>query len=255
MGGLIVLQVRVIGALVLRETRATFGTSHFGYLWAIVTPTASVAVLVVLFTAIDRQPPFGSSLALFFATGILTLEFFNKLSNTLMGTFTANKALLTYPPIKMTDAIFARVILISATYILIMAIFFTGLVLAKLAEWPAYPEQLVLAFAATTLLGFGFGTLNAVIVSLWDSWAQIEKIFTRPLIFISGIFYLPSNLPPEAIAFLKWNPVLHLVEWMRTGYYPNYYSTILDKTYLLWVMMFLILFGLAGERVFRKQRV
>jgi capsular polysaccharide transport system permease protein len=255
MGGLIDLQARVIGALVLRETRATFGTSHLGYLWAIVTPTASVAVLVVLFSAIGRQPPFGSSLALFFATGILTLEFFKKLSNTLMGTFTANRALLSYPPIKMTDALFARLILISATYLLIMLLFYTGLVLADLAELPSYPEVLVQAFTATALLGFGFGTLNAVIVSLWDSWAQIEKILTRPLIFISGVFYVPSNLPPEVIAFLKWNPVLHLVEWMRTGYYPNYDSTILDKTYLLGIVMFLLLFGLAGERCFRKNRV
>lgn len=218
MGGLIALQARVIGALVLRETRATFGTSHFGYLWAIVTPTAGVAVLVVVFSSIGREPPFGSSLALFFATGILTLEFFNKLSNTLMGTFNANRAMLTYPPIKMADALFARLILISATYLLIMLIFYTGLVLVNLAEWPTYPEQLVLAFATIALLGFGFGTLNAVIISLWDSWLQIEKILTRPLFFISGIFYIPSNLPPEAIAFLKWNPVLHLVEWIRTGY-------------------------------------
>jgi len=254
-GGLIALQARVIGAMVLRETRATFGTSHLGYLWAIVTPAASVAVLVAVFSAIGRQPPFGSSLALFFATGILTLEFFRKLSNTLMGTFTANRALLSYPPIKMTDALFARLILISATYLLIMLVFYNGLILLDLAEWPANPEKLVQAFAATALLGFGFGTLNAVIISLWDSWAQIEKILTRPLIFVSGVFYIPSNLPPEAISILKWNPVLHLVEWTRTGYYSNYNSTILDKIYLLGVVLFLLLFGLVGERLFRKNRV
>jgi capsular polysaccharide transport system permease protein len=255
MGGLITLQARVIGAMVLRETRATFGTSHLGYLWAIVTPSASVAVLVLVFSAVGREPPFGSSLALFFATGILTLEFFNKLSNTLMGTFTANKALLSYPPIKMTDALFARLILISATYLLIMVIFYSGLILLNLAEWPSYPETLVQAFAATALLGFGFGTLNAVIISLWDSWLQIEKILTRPLFFISGIFYIPSNLPPEAIYYLKWNPVLHLIEWIRMGYYPNYDSTIFDETYLLGTVMILLLFGLVGERLFRKQRV
>ncbi len=255
MGGLIVLQARVIGALVLRETRATFGTTQFGYLWAIITPSASVAVLVAVFSVIGRQSPFGSSLALFFATGLLTLEFFNKLSNTLMMTFDANKALLTYPLIKETDALFARLILISATYLVIMLIFYTGLMLFDLAEWPTYPEVLVQAFAATALLGFGFGTLNAVLVSLWDSWRHVEKILTRPLFFISGIFYIPSNLPREAISILEWNPVLHLVEWMRMGFYPNYDSIILDKTYPLGIAMILILFGLAGERIYRKNRV
>lgn len=252
---LLVLQTRVIGALVLRETRATFGTSQIGYLWAIITPAASVAVLVGLFSVIGRQAPFGASLALFFATGILTLELFTKLSNTLMNTFDANKALLIYPLIKETDVLFARLILISATYLLIMLLFFSGLILFGLAELPAYPERLLQAFVATALLGFGFGTLNAVVTSLWVSWAHIEKVLTRPLFFISGIFYVPSLLPPEATAILKWNPVLHLVEWFRSGYYSNYDSSILDPKYPLGVAMILILLGLASERLFRKKRV
>ena len=255
MSGLLALQARVIVALVLRETRATFGTSQFGYLWAVVTPAASVAVLVMIFSVISRQPPFGASLALFFATGILTLEFFNKLSNTLMATFRANKALLAYPLIKETDTLIARLVLISATYLLIMGIFYSGLIMFDLAEIPTYPEELIQAFIAIAMLGFGFGTLNAVVISLWDSWQHIEKILTRPLFFLSGIFYIPSTLPPKAIAILKWNPVLHLVEWVRTGYYPNYESTVLDKTYPIGIAMILILFGLAGERLYRNKRV
>lgn len=254
-GQLLGVQIRVISALVLRETRATFGTSQIGYLWAIVTPAAGVGLLVFIFSLVDRQPPFGASLALFFATGILTLEFFNKLSNTLMTAFDANKALLTYPLIKETDALFARLILISATYILIMTLFYGALIGLELAEPPVFPERMLQAFIATALLGFGFGTLNAVVTSLFASWAHIEKVLTRPLFFLSGIFYIPSLLPPEAVAVLKWNPVLHLVEWMRTGYYPNYESSVLNHAYPLGLAMLLILLGLAGERLFRKKRV
>lgn len=252
---LMTLQTRVIGSLVLRETRATFGTSQVGYLWAIIIPAASVGILVTLFSFIGRQAPFGGSLALFFATGILTLEFFNKLSNTLMNTFAANKALLTYPLIKENDAIFARVILISATYMLIMTLFYCVLYALDLAPFPSFPEEVMMAFGCTVLLGFGFGMLNAVVISLWESWIHIEKVLTRPLFFLTGIFYIPSLLPPEAISIVKWNPVLHLVEWMRSGYYPNYHSSVLDKGYPLKIALLLILFGLAGERLFRKKRV
>lgn len=253
-GYLLVLQARVIGALVLRETRATFGTSQIGYLWAIITPAAGVGILVFLFSLAGRQAPFNSSLALFFATGILILEYFTKLSNTLMNTFSANKALLTYPLIKEVDAILARYILISATYILIMVIFFSSLIALGLAELPAYPERVILAVLVTGLLGLGFGTLNAVVSSLWDSWAHIEKVLTRPLFFLSGIFYIPAMLPPEAVEFLKWNPVLHLVEWMREGYYPNYDSILLQPMYPFGLAMVLLLLGLTGERLYRKKR-
>lgn len=255
MAKLLALQARVIGALVLRETRATFGTSQLGYLWAILTPAAGVAVLVAVFSAAGRQPPFGSSLALFFATGLLTLEFFRKLSTTLMTTFSANKALLTYPLIKETDTLFARFLLISATYALIMAVFYAGLVGLGLAAPPRHADQLLYAYAATALLGFGFGTLNAVILSCWDSWRNIEAILTRPLFIISAVFFIPSRLPPDAVSVLKWNPVLHVIEWFRQGYYPNYDSQVLDRFYVMGFSLTLILLGLAGERLYRKKRV
>lgn len=251
---LLALQIRVVGALVLRETRATFGTSSFGYLWAIITPAASVGVLVYIFSLIGRQPPFGASLALFFATGILTLDFFNKLSNTLMSTFDANRALFSYPIIKETDALFARLILLTATHVLIMGLFYGSLIALGLAGLPAHPASLAGAVLLTAGLGFGFGTLNAVIVSLWDSWAQVEKVLMRPLFFVSGIFYIPSNLPPEAREILVWNPVLHLVELTREGYYPNYNSTLLDPLYPVGLALVFVLLGLAGERFLRHRR-
>ena len=251
---LLVLQIRVILSLILRETRATFGTSSFGYAWAIITPTASVGLLVIIFSLVDRQPPFGASLALFFATGILILQFFNELSGKLMTVFNANRALLTYPIIKDLDTLIARCTLICITYLLVMFCFFLALIGFGLAPTPSHIEHVLLAFFATALLGTGIGAINAVIISLWDNWSQIEKVLTRPLFFISGIFYVPSQLPPEAIAVLQWNPVLHLVEWFRMGYYANYNSFVLDTQYPLMLGAGLLLIGLAGERFLRRKR-
>jgi len=241
-------------SLIHRETRATFGTSTFGYIWAIITPTAGVGLLVILFSMIGRQPPFGSSLALFFATGILTLQYFNELSNKLMTVFEANRALLTYPIIKELDTLLARGLLIFATYFLIMLIFYSSLISVGFASYPARPEELVLAFLSTGLLGLGFGALNAVIFSLWDTWAQVEKILTRPLFFVSGIFYVPSQLPPEAREFLEWNPVLHLVEWYRYGYYSNYDSLVFNAWYPVGIGGGMLFIALLGERTFRRDR-
>ncbi len=251
---LLALQVRVLLALILRETRSTFGTSSFGYIWAIVTPTASIALLVFIFSLVGRQPPFGSSLALFFATGVLTLQFYNELSGKLMTVFNANRALLTYPVIKDVDTLLARGMLIMITYLLIMLAFYLALFMLGLTRLPAYIEQLLCAFFATALLGLGMGVTNAVIVSMWDTWIQIEKVITRPLFFISGVFYVPSHMPSEVISVLQWNPVLHLVEWFREGFYPNYNSLVLDRSYPFYLGISLLLVGLAGERFFRKLR-
>ena len=248
------LQVRVIVALVLRETRATYGTSQLGYLWEIITPAAGVAVLVAIFTAINRHPPFGESFALFFTTGLLTLGLFRKLGTSLMTVYDANRALMTYPPIKAPDVLYARSLLISATHLVIMIVFYSGLGYFGLAGLPAYPEKLISAFSVTFLLGFGFGATNAVLLGYFESWRHVMAVITRPLMFISAVFYVPSYMPPEIVDWLKWNPVLHCIEWMRNGYYANYDSRVLDQTYVLTVAVILTLIGLLGERLSRRQR-
>tara|TARA_B100001093_G_scaffold322101_1_gene307389 strand:+ start:339 stop:1145 length:807 start_codon:yes stop_codon:yes gene_type:complete len=248
------IKSRVIFALVLRETRTTFGNSSLGYIWAILTPALGVALLVLVFTFASRQPPYGQSLALFFATGFLTYDFYNKLANSLMAAIDANRALLLYPVVTPTAVICARFILISVTYLLIMFIFYGSLVIFGLADLPAYPIQLVVSFMAISLLGLGVGVLNCSMVAFWDSWRQIFQIINRPVFFISGIFFIPSLLSDRAIDYLKWNPVLHLVEWVRSSYYSSYDSRVLDKVYVLSLALILIALGLLGERYFRSKR-
>jgi capsular polysaccharide transport system permease protein len=249
------LQIRVIAALTLRETRMTFGTSHSGYFWAIFQPIFSVSFLMTLFYLIGRQSPFGTSLALFFATAVLTLELYNKLSVSLMRAFTSNKSLLSYPMIKEPDTLFARLSLIACTFIVINVIFYSGLLAVGLGQLPAHPERVIYAFLTTCLLGFGVGSINAILYQKNQAWQHIEKIFARPLFFLSGVFYIPSTMPPEAVAVLKWNPILHVVEWTREGFYTNYRSDVLNIAYPLGLGATLVIVALFAERITRKQRV
>lgn len=255
MSNALLVQSRVIGALVLRETRTTFGASQLGYLWAVLNPTLGIAVLVFIFTTIGRHPPFGQSLALFFATGFLTFEWYKKLSGSLMVVFEGNKGLMAYPMVQALDAVIARYMLISATYTLVVFLFFGALVLVGLADLPTHPSKLLLAFMVTSVLGLGVGLVNAVIYSLFQTWKHIEGILSRPLFFMSGIFYIPRDFPKEITDILAWNPILHCVEWVREGYYPNYTSFVLDEFYLTCWTMGAILVGLAGERLYRKKRI
>lgn len=248
------IQFRVIIALLLRDTRTTFGNSSLGYLWAIITPALGVALLVMIFTLAGRQPPYGQSLALFFATGFLTYDFYKKLSDSLMNVINSNKALFLYPVVIETSAIIARFVLISLTYFVIMCFFYGVLIILDLANFPSFPINLCLAFISIALLGLGIGIMNLFIISVWQTWRNIWKIVTRPLFFISGIFFVPSFLPEYVLDYLKWNPVLHLIEGVRTAYYANYDSRVLDYSYILILSFVLIVIGLLGERLLRHKK-
>ncbi|WP_189437915.1 ABC transporter permease [Pseudovibrio japonicus] len=253
MDSVITTQARVIGALVLRETRTAFGDTQLGYLWAIVNPALSTLVLVFIFSSVGRSPAFGTSFALFFATGILPFQTYSKLSSSLMAAINSSRGLLSYPLVNEVDILISKYILIVLTYLMIVVLFFSIIIIGDDAPLPVHIEQCAMGFGALTLLGLGAGTSNAVLFRLWPTWKQLESIISKPLFFLSGIFYVPSDFPTHIVKLLSWNPVLHGVEWFREGYYSNYNSVVLSKSYLLTCALVLLLFGFLGERLYRKK--
>ncbi|QUS58862.1 ABC transporter permease [Pseudovibrio brasiliensis] len=246
-------QVRVIGALVLRETRTAFGNTQLGYLWAIVNPALGTLLLVLIFSTVGRSPAFGTSFALFFASGLLPFQTYSKLSGSLMTAVNSSKGLLSYPLVNQTDILISKYILILLTYLVILIVFFSTIIWTDDAPFPVHIEECALAFFMLTLLGLGAGVTNAVLFRLWPTWKQLEAIISRPLFFLSGIFYVPSDFPTNIVKLLAWNPILHGVEWFRVGYYGNYHSVVLDKSYLIIWITTLILVGFYGERLYRKK--
>ncbi len=255
MDGVITTQVRVIGALVLRETRTAFGDTQLGYLWAIVNPALSTLVLVLIFSSLGRSPAFGTSFALFFATGILPFQTYSKLSNSLMTAINTSRGLLSYPLVNETDILLSKYILIVLTYLMIIILFFWLIIWGDEAPLPVRVEECASAFLVLTLLGLGAGTTNAVLFRLWPTWKQLESIISRPLFFLSAIFYVPDDFPTHVVKVLSWNPVLHGIEWFREGYYGNYHSSVLSKSYLITCVTILLVLGFFGERLYRKKSI
>ncbi|WP_029059984.1 ABC transporter permease [Stappia stellulata] len=247
-------QIRVIGALVLRETRVTFGKAKMGYLWAIMEPIFGTAFLTLIFSIVTRHPPIGTSFTLFFATGILTFQFYSKLADSLMAVFQANRGLMAYPLVKEVDVVIARFLLIAATYTTIIIVFFGGLIALQIADYPAHLDTVLLAILAVALLGLGAGLTNAVVMMLWPTWKQLHTVLTRPLFFISGVFFIPSNFPPDIRYILSWNPILHCIELFRAGYYPMYNPQTLDVSYLFFYIAILLLIAFGSERLYRKHQ-
>ncbi len=245
------VQGRVIGALVLREARTRYGRAQLGYLWALAEPVVLILTFVAVFKALGRPALYGDSLFLFFATGVLPYLAFRRVSSFVTHALEANRALLTFPVVRPLDTMIARAVLEAATVVLVALLILGVPIVMFDAESPARPLHMAGAFAVLMLLGFGSGVLNAAIIARFESWKAVEPMLARPMFFISGIFFLPDNLPERVREALVWNPILHGVEWMRYGYYFNYRASGLDTLYLVGWALLLTLIGLAAARAIR----
>lgn len=247
------LQLRIIGALILREMRTRFGQYQFGYAWAFIEPLVQIGILSGMFYLTGARPALGNSYETFFLTGYVSFTFFRDPAQQVMQAISANRALLSFPPVRNIDTVWARVALEFITDV--SALCFV-LLLFVFLEIPVVPEDSIRfaeGFLAMAVLGAGVGIFSAVMSTMVRTWQLFFGWFMRIQFFASGLFFVPERLPPFALDILKWNPTMHGIVITREGFYSGYKSIVLVEYYPFLVGFSLALLGLAIEKLHRRR--
>lgn len=213
---------RSISALILREMSATYGRSPGGYAWMILEPALGITLLTMIFSAGFKTPSLGTNFAIFYATGLVPFQMYVTISVSMSTAVKASKSLLAYPGVTFFDTLIARLLLAVLTQALV-----SYMVIAAIRMM--YETQTVLRFG-TILEGYAIlvffatavGLMNGFLFMRYDLWARIWSIVTRPLLFVSGIIFLWENLPEPYRSWLWWNPLVHCIAWIRSGFYVGY---------------------------------
>ncbi|MGI3171693.1 ABC transporter permease [Pseudooceanicola sp. C21-150M6] len=235
---------RVVLALMLREMASRYGRSPGGYLWAILEPVGAIAVMALGFSLLVRTPPLGTSFLLFFATGFIPFSLYQNLATSVSKSINFSRALLTYPVVSWIDAILARFLLNSLTAIMVSYLILLGIM--PLSDSPVAIDYVPVLETMLMAMGLGLavGTINCALTGLIQIWGQVWSIVTRPLFIASGIFFLYDDLSETAQSVLWYNPLVHLVGWMRTGFYPNYEAPYFSGLYVLGCTFVLLFLGI-----------
>ncbi|WEX75082.1 ABC transporter permease [Sinorhizobium numidicum] len=241
---LIEQHIRVTAALIVREMSTRYGSKPGGYLWAIFDPVAHVAMMTLIFQAFARMPALGLSFPLFFASGYLPFTFYQRMSSFMAGTMKANKTLLSYPVVSPFDAIISRFVLQLMTDALVTALILMMILAMSGATASMNTAGMIEAAGAAAVLGLGVGTINIVMFARFPLYEQIFGIINRPLFMVSGVFFLPENLPNPFRDYILYNPLVHIIMWFRQSVYPEYRADGLDKGYVIEFALVCFVLGL-----------
>lgn len=222
---------RAIGALMLREISTTYGRSPGGYLWAFLEPAAGITLLTAIFSIGFRTPPLGVSFALFYATGILPFMMYLELSNKLSLTLNFSRALLAYPRVTFADAILARFLLNLFTQLIVNGIVFAFILTFYKTNVTLDGLLIAKAYVMVAILGLGFGVVNCFFVTAFPIWQSIWAVMNRPMFIISGVFFTYESIPQPYSEYLWYNPLVHVVGMMRSGFYSFYDASYVSVLY------------------------
>jgi len=247
-------QMRVIGALTLRELSARFGKENLGYLWLFGEPALLGGAIGAIHLITGHTMPGGLDPAFFMVTGYIMFYLLRGVVNRAPGVIYGSQSLLYHRCITLFDIILAKDVLETAATMFVMALFLGGCWLI-LGKRPAHIEMVMWSMLLMGLFAHGVCLLLAAGSIYTEVFERVTHLLTYLTMPFTGCFYMVFWLPTDLQRVALWNPTLHMFEMMRYGLYGLSVPTQFDQPYVLGWIVALNLLGMAALRAARRQLV
>lgn len=235
-----------VWALVIHSIRIQFKTKKLGYFWELIDPIAQTAMWFMIFSVL-RGPReiYDMSTFLYLATGVVGFDFFENVAKGLPGFLRQNKKMSFFVNVNQMNILTAGFLKNAVNTIMVATLVFIFVSLADHGFFPADPLSVVNSCLVLLLLGFAFGSFNAmvtVLVPLYDKF--LSYFLNRILFFTSGAIIPLDIMPEEVLRYVRWIPVTQGIDQLRSGWSYTYDSDFSSNGYVFGCAIFIFLFAL-----------
>jgi capsular polysaccharide transport system permease protein len=239
----LVIQRRVIGALMMRELSTRFGRENIGFLWMVAEPLLFALLVGLIWRFMKGPAEHGLSVIGFVASGYLPLVMFRQTVNRSVGLFAANASLMVHRQIRIADFILVRFLIELIGHM--TAALVVGVVLVALGELPVPADMgaLLLGWWAYGLFTLAAAALLAPLSEMSGILEKLMPVTTYVMIPFSGTFSMMRWLTPSAQDVLWWSPPAQAMELIRGGIWGE--PVAVNAVALVAPAMGLLLLGLA----------
>lgn len=249
------IQVRVIGALMMRELTTRFGRENIGFLWIMAEPLLFAMLVGIMWTFMKGYSEHGVNVMTFTVSGYIPLVLLRNSLGRCAMLFTVNGGLMYHAQIKIMDFVFVRFFIecIGA----MLAYLFVSLLLIAIGIFP-FPSSIGFMLLGWLYYCVFVLALCFVLAPLSEISEAVEKflpVVTYIMIPFSGTFNLTEWLSPKVQAVVLYSPPVHGMEMMRYGIFGDIIHPHFDYFLPLGISMVLLCIGLALCRYVRRDLV
>lgn len=221
----------VIFALFVREIRTGFN-DKFGLSWAVISPVTFIFVLSFVRGQMEGGESHTMPTFAFMVYGMIMIQLFLSLLNSCSKSINKNKALFAFRQVQPISSWIAIGTFETLVKIVVFLVIWLVMYLLRIEIRLDNAILLILNFIAVAILAMSLGLIMALLRCYIPETEKLLGLATRPLFFISGVFFSLQDLPSEYWQYLNWNPVLHAIELSRQAAYSTFGAVGVSETYL-----------------------
>lgn len=242
------IQLRVIGALLMREIITRYGRHNIGFLWLFAEPMMFTLGITALWNATKATHGSNLSITAFAVTGYSSVLLWRNTVMRCSSAITPNLSLMYHRNVRVIDLFAARIILevsgATISFVMLSLLFMA-------IGWMKLPADILKILFGWLLLTWFGAALALVIGSLSERYEMVEKIWhpASYLLFpLSGAGFMVEWLPHAGQQIVLYLPMVHGVEILREGYFGNTVRAHYDIQYMTVICLCLTFAGLALAR-------
>lgn len=212
----------VIFAIFLREIKSQ-STDKIGLIWSGVSPLIMIAGMTAMRSYMSGGgDSHGMPTVFFMVYGMILIQFFLTVLIATSGAIQKNKPLYAFRQVQPISSVIAIAVFELLVKLFVVFAIVVICFIAQLDILIVDAISVITNFLKVWLIGVSFGLMFGLSYCYVPELKKVQQLLTRPLFFISGIFFSLQDIPREYWHYLDWNPLLHAVELTRFAAYPSY---------------------------------
>jgi capsular polysaccharide transport system permease protein len=250
---LIQTNLRVIGAIAIREINGQETGLMYGYAWALVDTALGVVGLLMIKLVLRGFNTPGMPPATFILSAIMPFGMFSGLYGSTEGAIRRHRKIRSFPIVTELDCVLGSSVqvMITRTVVLVVAVTISSIL--EQAEFPVFFLGVLLILLAMWSMGISFGLVLMLVYRIYPPAAMFISVALRPMMILSSVFIPITKFPGYTWKYLTWNPLLHAEELLHGYWFRDYHSPVASASYLIECVIAMAVFGLLCERYARAR--
>jgi len=245
----------VVFGLLIRELKTRFGSYRLGYAWALLDPLLMIGFFSLIFGLRNHSGFGGAPAPLFITAGYLPFLFFRNVVSKLQTAVSSNMGLFCYRQVTPFSTFIARFMLETMVGMLVGGVLILGLIWFGFDAIPADPLQVLLIYLLLMVFSFSLGIVFCVICNLMQEADKFLGLLMMPFMFVSCVMYPLATIPAQYRQWFLWNPLVHALELIRSGWIAGYSSPYVSWEYLAAVTLTLLTFAMSCYRLSHRRLI